>query len=72
MSDIVERLRANRGAGNDHWQDVWEAADEIERLREAVTAEREACIADVFANCSSDNEAERIASSIRARGKGET
>lgn len=33
MLDIVARLRADRGAGNDHWRDVWEAADEIERLR---------------------------------------
>lgn len=38
MSDIVERLRSDRGAGNDHWQDVWEAAAEIERLRAALAA----------------------------------
>lgn len=35
-ADIVERLRKDRGAGNDHWQDVWEAADEIERLRSCI------------------------------------
>lgn len=33
MSDIVKRLRTDRGAGVDHWQDVAEAANEIERLR---------------------------------------
>lgn len=33
MSDIVKRLRNDRGAGADHWQDVLEAANEIERLR---------------------------------------
>lgn len=32
--DIVSRLRSDRGAGPEHWQDVKEAADEIERLRQ--------------------------------------
>lgn len=31
--DIVQRLRSDRGAGDEHWRDVLEAADEIERLR---------------------------------------
>lgn len=45
MSDIVDRLRSDRGAGNDHWQDVWEAAAEIERLRAALAAKTEECAA---------------------------
>lgn len=36
MTDIVHRLRKDRGAGNDHWQDVLEAADEIDKLRSAL------------------------------------
>ena len=34
MSDLVERLRSDRGAGAVHWADCREAADEIDRLRQ--------------------------------------
>lgn len=34
--DIVERLRADRGAGRTHWADCEEAAREIEALRAAL------------------------------------
>ena len=36
VPDIVARLRSDRGAGPEHWQDVKEAADEIDRLRQEV------------------------------------
>ena len=47
MTDIVERLRADRGAGNEHWQDVLEAADEITALRSEIERLR-AALADVM------------------------
>lgn len=36
MSDIVERLLSDRGAGRVHWADCAEAADEIEHLRRQI------------------------------------
>lgn len=42
MSDIVGRLRSDRGAGSAHWADCEEAAAEIERLRAENAALREA------------------------------
>jgi hypothetical protein len=36
MTDIVERLRNNVGGESYTWKTITEAADEIERLREAL------------------------------------